>query len=45
VPQRFQVATDGFQLHVSAITTTLSDRVDFPQLIKVYAAPREGEQR
>jgi hypothetical protein len=24
---------------------TLSDRVDFARLIKVYRAPREGEQR
>jgi transposase-like protein/IS1 family transposase len=44
-PRRFQITTDGFQPYVSAITTTLSDRCDFAQLIKVYAAPREGEQR
>lgn len=43
--QRFQITTDGFQPYVSAITTTLSDRCDFAQLIKVYAAPRDGEQR
>jgi IS1 family transposase len=43
--QRFQITTDGFQPYVSAITTTLSDRCDFAQLIKVYASPREGEQR
>jgi hypothetical protein len=30
---------------VSAITTTLSDRCHFAQLIKVYASPREGEAR
>jgi IS1 family transposase len=43
-PQRFQITTDGFQPYKSAITTTLSDRCDFAQLIKVYASPREGEQ-
>jgi IS1 family transposase len=43
--QRFQITTDGFQPYVSAITTTLSDRCDFAQLIKVYASPREGESR
>jgi IS1 family transposase len=44
-PQRFQISTDGFQPYVSAITTTLSDRCDFAQLIKVYATAREGEAR
>lgn len=44
-PQRFQITTDGFQPYISAITTTLSDRCDFAQLIKVYAQDREGEQR
>jgi len=34
-PQRFQISTDGFQPYLSAITTTLSDRCDFAQLIKV----------
>jgi hypothetical protein len=43
--QRFQITTDGFQPYVSAITTTLSDRCGFAQLIKVYASPPEGEQR
>jgi transposase-like protein/IS1 family transposase len=43
--QRFQITTDGFQPYKSSITTTLSDRCDFAQLIKVYASPREGEQR
>jgi transposase-like protein/IS1 family transposase len=44
-PQRFQITTDGFGPYVPAITTTLSDRCDFAQLIKVYATPREGEAR
>ena len=33
------------QPYISAIETTLSDRVDYAQLIKVYRSPREGEQR
>jgi transposase-like protein/IS1 family transposase len=44
--QRFQITTDGFQPYVSAITTTLSDRCDFAQLVKVYAeAPKEERRR
>jgi len=43
--QNFQVTTDGFKPYRSAITTTLHDRCDFAQLIKVYGAPSEGEGR
>jgi transposase-like protein/IS1 family transposase len=43
--QNFQVTTDGFAPYRSAIDTTLSDRVDFAQLIKVYRASVEGEGR
>jgi IS1 family transposase len=43
--RRFQITTDGFQPYISAIDTTLSDRADYGVLIKVYAAPRQGEQR
>ena len=42
---RFQISTDGFIPYRSAIDTTLNDRVSFAQLIKIYASPREGEQR
>ena len=42
---KFQVTTDGFVPYRSAIDNTLADRVDFAQLIKVYRASREGEQR
>jgi transposase-like protein len=35
--QRFQISTDGFKSYLSAITTTLGDRCDFAQLVKVYA--------
>lgn len=44
-PQRFQISCDGFQPYVSAITTTLSDRCDFAQLIKVYVSDPEGQRR
>ena len=43
--QHFQISTDGFQPYVSAITTTLSDRCDFAQLIKVYTQDPEGQRR
>jgi transposase-like protein/IS1 family transposase len=43
--QRFQISTDGFQPYKSAITTTLSDRCDFTQLIKVYVSDPEGQRR
>ncbi len=42
---QFQLTSDGFAPYRSAVTTTLSDRVDFAQLIKVYRAPQEGEAR
>jgi IS1 family transposase len=41
----FQVTTDGFKAYVDAVHMSLGTRVDFAQLIKVYAAPREGEAR
>jgi transposase-like protein/IS1 family transposase len=44
-PHRFQISTDGFQPYISAITTTLSDRCDFAQLIKVYGEAPEEERR
>jgi IS1 family transposase len=45
-PQRFQISTDGFQPYLSAIKTTLSDRCDFAQVIKVYTnADPEGQRR
>jgi IS1 family transposase len=44
-PHRFQISTDGFQPYRSAITTTLSDRCDFAQLVKVYAQDPEGQRR
>jgi IS1 family transposase/transposase-like protein len=44
-PQRFQISTDGFQPYISAITTTLSDRCDFAQLVKVYAADPQADHK
>jgi transposase-like protein/IS1 family transposase len=42
---RYQLTSDGFNPYVSAVKMLLRDRVDFAQLIKVYGAPRDGEQR
>lgn len=42
---QFQITTDGFVPYRSAISNTLSDRVNFAQLIKVYRANPEGEHR
>jgi transposase-like protein/IS1 family transposase len=43
--REFQISTDGFAPYVRAIDNTLSDRVNFAQLIKVYRASPEGEHR
>lgn len=43
--QRFQLTTDGLQAYITAVDMNLSDRCDYAQLIKIYASPREGEQR
>jgi IS1 family transposase/transposase-like protein len=41
----FQITTDGFVPYKSAIETTLGERVDFAQLIKVYRAATGDEHR
>ncbi|MEK6285533.1 MAG: hypothetical protein AABO57_07315 [Acidobacteriota bacterium] len=41
----FQLTTDGFKAYMYAVSYSLGTRVDFAQLIKVYAAQREREQR
>jgi len=41
----FQLTSDGFAPYRDAVSYSLGMRVDFAQLVKVYAAPREGEQR
>jgi len=43
--QNFQITTDGFIPYASSIDTTLSDRVDYAQFVKVYRATPEGERR
>ncbi len=43
--KQFQVTTDGFRPYVDAIDTALVDRVDFAQLVKVYATSNEAEHR
>lgn len=44
---RFQLTTDGFAAYPDALAFTLGTRVDFAQLIKVYAPGKQGggEQR
>ena len=42
---RFQLTTDGLRAYIAAVDAMLVDRCDFAQLVRVYAAPREGEQR
>ncbi len=44
-PNRFQLTTDGFAAYPAAIDYALIDRVDYAQLVKVYASPRDGEAR
>ena len=41
----FQLTTDGFTPYRDAVSYSLGMRVEFAQLVKVYAAPREGQQR
>lgn len=42
----FQVSTDGFAPYRDAVVYSLGGQyVDFAQIVKVYAASREGEQR
>lgn len=43
--QRFQLSTDGFKPYVKAVALALKDRVDFAQLVKVYATSDEGQRR
>jgi transposase-like protein/IS1 family transposase len=42
---RFQLTTDGFAAYPDAVSYSLGTRVDFAQLVKIYGAPRDGEQR
>jgi len=42
---RYQLTSDGFKAYIKAVQIYLSGRVHFAQLVKVYGASREGEQR
>jgi transposase-like protein/IS1 family transposase len=39
---RFQLTTDGFAAYPDAVAYSLGTRVDFSQLIKIYAQPEQG---
>lgn len=39
---RFQLTTDGFVAYPDAVAYSLGTRVDFAQLVKVYAQPEQG---
>lgn len=41
----FQLTTDGWKPYENAVSYSLGTRVDFAQLIKVYAMNHEGEQK
>jgi transposase-like protein/IS1 family transposase len=41
----FQLTTDGYGAYPNAVSYSLGTRVDYAQLIKVYAMNREGEQK
>ena len=43
--QRFQLTTDGLPAYPFAVGSHLGNRVDYAQLIKVYAQTPEGERR
>lgn len=42
---RYQLTSDGFKAYIKAVQMFLAGRVHFAQLVKVYGASREGEQR
>jgi IS1 family transposase len=44
-PSRYQLTSDGYAPYRAAVKSFLRGRVDFAQLVKVYANNREGEQR
>jgi transposase-like protein/IS1 family transposase len=41
----FQLTTDGFNAYPDAIIHSLGTRVDYAQLVKMYAQPQEAERR
>ena len=43
VPDRFQLSTDGYEGYKTTSLRTLGKDIDFAQLIKLYANPKDGE--
>jgi transposase-like protein/IS1 family transposase len=41
----FQLTSDGFRPYIEAVDYQFAGRIDFAQLVKVYATAREGEER
>lgn len=41
----FQLTSDGFRPYIEAVDYQFSGRIDFAQLVKVYATAREGEEK
>ncbi|MGI9071996.1 MAG: hypothetical protein ACR2JB_11955 [Bryobacteraceae bacterium] len=41
----FQLTSDGFRPYIEAVDHQFAGRIDFAQLVKVYATAREGEER
>lgn len=39
---RFQLTTDGFAAYPNAVAYSLGTRIDFAQLVKIYAQPEQG---
>ena len=42
---RFQLTTDGWPSYPDAVERVFGSEIDYAQLVKVYAASRDGEQR
>ena len=45
VSGRMQLTTDGFEAYRIAVPRTIGKEVDFAQLVKIYANPRDGFDR
>lgn len=41
---QFQISTDGWQPYINAIDDSLSDRVDYGQVVKVYGKQEDGRE-
>jgi IS1 family transposase len=45
VSGRFQLTTDGFKAYLDSVDWTFGDKVDFAQLVKLYAGDEAGRER